>query len=168
MGMNFQSAQPYPAGRLNAGDSGFRVLQFGAASEFCNSQPIGDLQDLGWLLVSGVFGELPWFGWLQDFCELKTSLQGVKRGKVVEKVEKAKRQLLEGGWGSLGGAWQKLDEMPHELDLFMKACHVTVKPSCEPSYAQLSHILGGKAGIDTWVAEREDLILYQTQVVPLI
>jgi len=119
-------------------------------------------------MVHGLFGDLPWFVWLTKHYDLKPSLKAVKRDKLLEQVKHAKCKLLNEGWGSFGGEWSKLEEMPEDLDKFMRLCQVLPEATELPDYELLAAVLGASYGLEPDEAEEEDLRQYKADAMPLL
>jgi len=135
--------------------------------EFCSvrstssheRRPEDDLEALGWVMVTGVVGDLPWFAWLDEFYNLKPALQRIKRPKIIERVQQAKASLVAQGWDSLGPEWQSLAGLPDELKRYMRKCQVPRADagSGRPDWRKLAALLGAVAGMGLAEAEREDM-----------
>mmetsp|Transcript_53119 Transcript_53119/g.139312 ORF Transcript_53119/g.139312 Transcript_53119/m.139312 type:complete len:556 (+) Transcript_53119:163-1830(+) len=148
--------------------------------------PEDDLEALGWILVNGLMGDLPWFDGLSRAYE-KWHYPDVRK-IAVQQASEAKLQLLEGGWDSNSGCWRKLADVPEELDAFLKACRASAAegnrgpPTLRrpPDYGRLLALLADTAPIEggngggggttaaPLEAEEQDLKAYAELVVPLL
>ncbi|CAK0892929.1 unnamed protein product [Prorocentrum cordatum] len=89
-------------------------------SECCRG-PHDDLESLGWLLLHGLFRELPWTQWVQAAW----SANGVGEASMTpacQQVRLAKVALLELGHGAFEPRWAHLAELPADLCLYLRRC----------------------------------------------
>lgn len=141
--------------------------------------PEDDLEAVGWVLAQGLFGALPWFhGLAIAYCcwhdrRVQTDAVAHARG--------CKLQLLEKGWGCFEGEyWEKLKEVPKELDEYLKTCRESGLARAaqgddvarRPDYEQLLKLLGAgdnahRVG-DRLKAEEEELWWYAKEVAPVL
>jgi len=175
--IDFGCARRYPGSgpvpRARGGSLEYSSIR---SAEGLERRPEDDLEALGWTMVSGVFGELPWFRWLLEFYELKESvcpgcvgapgLEG-ECAAVIERVRRAKECLLCEGWNSLGSEWDKFQNMPEELDGFMRACRAVAEPPARPDYALLAKLLGCSMDFISEGSERDDLRDYEKRMAPM-
>jgi len=129
--------------------------------------PADDLEALGWTLLYGLFGALPWFRLLDEHYRLPEGEKEARSSAVIALVQEAKAELLAYGWDSLGPSWAHLAEVPPELDAYLRACRAT-PPLQRPDYGRLARLLGAREHLDTEAAELDDLRQYQAHVWPLV
>jgi len=160
--VDFEHAQKFPRGRslgLDCGSAEWSSIRSGDGGE---RLPEDDLEALGWVLVNGLLGDLPWFPWLtmayKDWDSRWTRYQ------VVRQVQRAKVRFLRGGWRVLG--CRRSIHVPAELLSFIRGC--CPPASGKPDYALLTALLGGSAGFNRQEAEREDLRQFVQLVRPLL
>jgi len=78
--VDFGLARKYPGGGRLAGEHGSVEWSSIRSADGEERRPLDDLEALGWPLVSGLFGELPWFKWLRRHMETGIArLCGTKR-----------------------------------------------------------------------------------------
>lgn len=132
--------------------------------------PADDLEALGWTMVYGLFGDLPWIAWLAEYSELSEDQQETRRNEIIHRVQQAKQRLLDWGWGSLGREWAGgREKVPPELDEFIRICNASHDaPELQPDYARLARVLGARQGLDVSEAEAEDARQYSACVTPLL
>jgi len=158
--IDFGLAQKHPGGMPLEGDHGSAEWSSVRSAAGACRRPEDDLEALGWLMVNGLFGDLPWFDLLAK--AYKTwDLSRSHRARAVRKVQEAKLQLLNDGWGSLGDEWLRLATIPPALDRYMHTCRSDRATGMRPDYAMLSELLGGREGLSLFDAENEDLKLLQ-------
>eukprot|EP00415_Alexandrium_ostenfeldii_P000585 UN0585 len=116
--VDFGHAKRFPGGvTLAASDAG--SIEWSSIRSATSREPVpeDDLQALGWVLLNGVFGELPWFrmlvGAYKDWDSRFT------RDQMVRQAQQAKIQLLKAGWQSFG---LTRTQVPEELDQFIRVC----------------------------------------------
>lgn len=82
--------------------------------------PADDLEAVGWVLLHGMFGELPWYSRLaQAYAEWgDANLREV----AVRAAQQEKLALVDGGFDSYSGAWRNLADTPAELQRYLKVC----------------------------------------------
>lgn len=171
--IDFGLARPCPGGgRLGAehGTTETVSVRTAAGGERVRQD---DIEALGWTLLWLLFGDLPWRETAepQEAGATMTHRRQKKLRRLVylESVRAAKFQLLSSGWGSLGGCWRHLADIPPELDGFMHACHWDeAVPSELPDYTLLGGLLGGRAGLSDDEAEAEDLMECRAHLWPLL
>jgi len=151
--IDFGLAQRHPGGPRLASGKGSVEWSSVRSADGGEPSPDDDLQALGWVLLTGLLGTLPWFKWLgwayREWGSRWT------RDQAVRQVQQAKLRLLEEGWASLrplaaGGP------VPEELGLFLRACHAA-EPGRAPDYAALLALLGAEPGLSLQEAEERDL-----------
>mmetsp|Transcript_37534 Transcript_37534/g.81519 ORF Transcript_37534/g.81519 Transcript_37534/m.81519 type:complete len:632 (+) Transcript_37534:80-1975(+) len=132
--------------------------------------PHDDVEALGWVLVYGLFGELPWCERLAEAYQVWHSPSC--RMDALRDVQESKLQLLQGGWDSHLGHWRQLADVPEELKLFMKRSYRSNSDEAiarPPDYAFLLGLLGDSAvGSSCMEAEERDLLSYAEHVAPLL
>mmetsp|Transcript_15187 Transcript_15187/g.31793 ORF Transcript_15187/g.31793 Transcript_15187/m.31793 type:complete len:673 (-) Transcript_15187:122-2140(-) len=131
--------------------------------------PQDDLEALGWVLLNGLIGALPWFDWLVEAYKDWDSKW--TRHAVVRQVQSAKTQLLEKGWMAMD--WKEPATMRAEVAAgklldFIKACRLEVTSSKQPRYDLLISLLGGNVDLTTEEAEKFDLEEFERVVVPML
>lgn len=176
--IDFGLARRHPNGPPLEGAKGSNEWSSIRSADGGRRLPEDDLEAVGWILANGLFGELPWFerlGSAYPFWE-----DCVARVTAVMHARESKLQLMEGGWDSHSGRWQKLKDVPEDLDLYLKACRVSgldnekCPPSAgrRPDYMHLLTFLGGSPiGLepeDVVEAEEYELRCYAKDVAPLL
>jgi len=132
-------------------------------------RPADDLEALGWVVLQGLFGELPWFralGQAYAFWDTKS----VREGAVLRAMED-KRQLLEQGFDSNPGRFRKLVDVPQDLAEYLRVCRSFSLREELPDYGRLLMLFGapeGVQGLGELAAEEQDLREYQALLVPLL
>mmetsp|Transcript_79147 Transcript_79147/g.223790 ORF Transcript_79147/g.223790 Transcript_79147/m.223790 type:complete len:665 (-) Transcript_79147:81-2075(-) len=168
--VDFGHAQRFPGGAKLAGDKG--SLEWSSIRSALGGEPLpmDDLQALGWVLVNGLFGTLPWVRWLQ--WAYKDWESRWTREQVVRQVQRAKSRLLESGWVAAG--WPRGAKVPEELDLFLHACWCKDGETegrgamRAPDYSALLLLLGGSPELSEGDAEEQDLRLLTQRMAPLM
>jgi len=185
--VDFGHAQRFPSGtRLVAGDAG--SIEWSSIRSARGGEPLpeDDLQALGWVLLHGSFGDLPWFKWLSR--AYKDWDSRFTRDQMVRQAQQAKIQLLKEGWASFGSSKGKV---PEDLHKFICACcpggslpeledgvhhHGDTKVQ-EPAsktaragldYSALVELLGGSADMSQAAAEEQDLRQLTASLLPLM
>lgn len=169
--IDFGQAQKHPAGGKISGDRGSMEWSSINSANGGEPTPGDDLEALGWTLVYGLSGDLPWFEQLSKHYAKHsppTKAPLAERLNVIQQVRESKLKLLDQGWQSLGADWWKLAVLPNELLQFLDLCRSQRLPQGRPGYAVLYGMLGGKPGLTEQEAELEDLRCYQADVVPLL
>lgn len=151
--MDFEHVQKYPGGRALPIDCGSAEWSSVRSAEGGERLPEDDLEALGWVLMSGHLGDLPWFSWLT--AAYKDWESQWTRHQVVRQVQKEKTQFLEAGWKSFCG--RKALRMPKELAGFIPACHPGSEAGAKPDYASLISLLGGSPDLSVEEAEKADI-----------
>lgn len=173
--IDFGLTQRHPNGKRLEGSLGSCEWSSVRSADGGRRIPEDDLEALGWVLVNGLFGELPWFERLSQAYPYWDSRE-IRLG-AVSNVREAKLQLLEGGWDSHTGRWRKLNDVPDELDKYLKACRESglaydaAVAGRRPDYGRLAALLGGSApdaAAGRLRAEEEDLRQYRDRVAPLL
>jgi len=151
--MDLEHAQKYPGGRAVGGDCGCAEWSSIRSADGGERLPEDDLESLGWVLMHGLCGELPWFPWLtiayKDWDSQWT------RHQVIKQVQAAKSQFLAGGWKAF--SCRKAVKMPQQLLSFIPACCPEGAKPGKPDYAALLAVLGGTGDATGEEAEREDV-----------
>jgi len=169
--IDFGQARKHPGGGKLSGDKGSMEWSSIRSAEGGEPTPADDLEALGWTLVYGLVGDLPWFELLSDhyakhFPPTKAPME--VRLNVINQVREIKMKLLDKGWKSLGAEWWKLAILPEELLQFFDLCRSNKLPQGRAGYVVLNGMLGGKPGLDEQAAEQEDIRQYQEDVLPLL
>jgi len=152
--VDFEHAQRYPGAKkagIDVGSIEWSSIRSGDGGE---PLPQDDLEAVGWTLLNGLLGDLPWFSWLsaayKDWESQWTRYQAVKQ------VQLAKTSFItKGGWKSFCS--RKGVKMPEELTSFFHACRPDGGATGKPDYGSLVALLGGKREQGTNKDEREDL-----------
>lgn len=184
--VDFGHAKRFPgAVTLAASDAG--SIEWSSIRSATSREPVpeDDLQALGWVLLNGVFGELPWFkmlvGAYKDWDSRFT------RDQMVRQAQQAKIQLLKEGWQSFNLTRPKV---PEELDRFIRACcpegslpelagaHSGAsedKTSSTqagrrrgPDYSALLGMLGADAALSQAESDEQDLHLFSERLMSLL
>lgn len=160
--IDFGSAQRYPGPpkRADFGTVDFNSIR---SAEGGARGPLDDLESLGWVLCHGLFGNLPWFGCTKSAEWKSGRLTEQDRDPVCREVALHKAALLSDDLSSLGGAWQKLVEMPAELQSYLQLCNTLASSDDSvglPDYDALASCLGGTQR-DPQAAEEQELAEYR-------
>jgi len=136
--IDFGCARRFPGG--DAVKAFWNTVEFASvrAVEDTVREPYDDLESLGYVLVHGIFGDLPWFRWTRGRNNWEET-----RGKDCERVRQVKITFLRGQWCSLGFEWIQLMKMPLELTKLLMRC--LFRPKAEdglPDYETLAELLG--------------------------
>jgi len=168
--IDYGQARKYPGGGKLSGDKSSMEWSSIGSADGGEPTPVDDFEALGWTLVYGLVGNLPWLEALAKYyAENPPSMaQTIARKRIVEKVRDGKVQLLDKGWTSFGAEWWNLAVVPEELLRFLELCRTKRLPAGRPGYAVLHELLGGKPGLNERAAELEDLRNYQDDVLPLL
>eukprot|EP00408_Alexandrium_pacificum_P024460 CAMPEP_0171182112 /NCGR_PEP_ID=MMETSP0790-20130122/14602_1 /TAXON_ID=2925 /ORGANISM="Alexandrium catenella, Strain OF101" /LENGTH=625 /DNA_ID=CAMNT_0011647061 /DNA_START=49 /DNA_END=1926 /DNA_ORIENTATION=- len=149
--VGLEHAQKYPGGRALGSEVGSTEWSSIRSADGGERLPEDDLESLGWVLMNGLLGDLPWFPWLtaayKDWDSQWTRHQAVKQAQA------AKARFLEGGYRAFSS--RKLVKMPVELAGFIPACRGA--QAGKPDYAALFALLGGGADAAGDAAEKEDV-----------
>lgn len=157
--IDFEESQKFPGGpkmEVNRGSAEWSSVR---SADEVERRPEDDLEALGWVLLSGLFGELPWFEWL-SLAYKSWDSKWTKR-QVVKQVQRAKIKLLSEGWKAFG---LKRPKVPPELTQYILTCR-EANGSTSPDYSALTVILGGSAGMTREEADKEDLRLFAEHVI---
>jgi len=166
--IDFGCARRFPgSGPVPAEKVGSMEFSSVASAEGRARRPEDDLEALGWVLVNGVFGELPWFEWLGAWYA-QPGQTSFRFERVARRVQGAKSRLLGEGWGSLGPKYAGLAGLPDELARFIRECQAPVEPPGLPDYARLAGLLGGLAHLPPGEAEASDRRQYRDKVATLL
>lgn len=192
--VDFGHAKRFPGGvTLAASDAG--SIEWSSIRSATSREPVpeDDLQALGWVLLNGVFGELPWFkmlvGAYKDWDSRFT------RDQMVRQAQQAKIQLLKAGWQSFG---LTRTQVPEELDQFIRVCcpegslpelagtqpHESGSGDATedkdrssgaqggrrrgPDYSMLAGLLGSDTKLSQAEAEVQDLQLFSKRLLSLL
>jgi len=162
--IDFELAQRYPGGNKVEGNIGSSEWSSIRSADVVERLPEDDLEALGWVLLHGLVGALPWFDWLsaayRDWDSKWNRVQAVKQ------VQRAKVQLLDESPGAVG--WRRSVGMPDELLAFLRSCRNMASSPGQTSYATLLSRLGGDTGLNEQEADRHDLEQFAKHVVPLL
>lgn len=143
--------------------------------------PQDDLEALGWLLVGGLHGELPWFKILQEFYEFQEELSGftavdhhLLARNVTRQVASSKLNLLDRKWALPGQEWNALKEVPADLANFVELCRAgtlaaaTASTPLTPDYPKLYSLLGSENQRDYDASLCEEVRFYKRVVQPML
>lgn len=169
--IDFEHATKCTDGKKLGFDCGSAEWSSVRSAEGMEPLPEDDLEALGWVLMHGVCGPLPWFTWLTDAYK-DWSESPWTRQQVVRQVQRAKVRLLDEGWRSLG--CQKSFAVPGDLVRFIRACRPggeAGQTTGQPDYSVLLALLGGEAedsSAKTEEADQNDVNLLSDIVAPLL
>jgi len=160
--IDYELAQKYPGGAKLTPDQGSAEWSSIRSADGGERLPEDDLEAVGWVLLNGLAGALPWFEWLQ--AAYKDWDSKWVRQQATKQVQRAKTLILEEGWGALPS--KKTIAIPEELGRFLYACR---QPGPEgsrgkPDYECLLAILGGRRDLDPQEADRQDLLEFEALV----
>lgn len=167
--VDFGTARKFPGGEPLRGDLGSVDYNSISSADGGERRPSDDLESLGWVLLHGLFGELPWF----TFTKNTDWKDKPKRFEAVQQVQEAKAQALDEGWQVFGDKFRKLSQTPKDLESFLKLARGTNGASDEagssspsrsaagplPDYRRLAALLGARPDCSEVDAEAEDLHL---------
>eukprot|EP00747_Dinoflagellata_sp_TGD_P022376 gnl/TRDRNA2_/TRDRNA2_129063_c0_seq1.p1 gnl/TRDRNA2_/TRDRNA2_129063_c0~~gnl/TRDRNA2_/TRDRNA2_129063_c0_seq1.p1 ORF type:complete len:709 (+),score=97.04 gnl/TRDRNA2_/TRDRNA2_129063_c0_seq1:110-2128(+) len=165
--IDFEQAQKHPEGQMldpEVGSAEWSSIR--SAEAECERLPEDDLEALGWVLLTGLLGELPWFEWLsqayRDWSSKWTKMQ------VIKQVRWAKIRLLDDGWKPPG--WKKSTKVPKHLAGFIRTCRPGMLGTApgSPDYAALDTLLGGDPDHTLEEAERADLSEFREILASLL
>lgn len=152
--IDFELAQRCPGGKRLEPDQGSAEWSSIRSAEGGERLPEDDLEAVGWVLLNGLTGALPWFEWLQ--AAYKDWDSKYVRRQATRQVQRAKMLILEEGWVALS---KKPLKLPEDLARFLCACR---QPRPEgrslPDYEGLLGVLGQEAGLAAGEADRRDLL----------
>jgi len=157
--IDFEHAQVHPNGPEISGVGSMEWSSIRSAAR-CQRLPEDDLEALGWVLLTGLWGDLPWFPWLAvsykhgDWSRSQVNLQ----------VQRAKRQLLDNDGQTRG--WKRHPPMPQELLRYLRACGQ--EASGQPDYDCMLEFFGGRSDLSSEEAEKQDLLEFAQHVIPLL
>jgi len=161
--IDFGLARKYPDGGVLDGQFGSAEWNSISSADDIERRPEDDLEALGWVMLTGLFGALPWMDWLtKAYPDWKTPST---RNGVLRRVQRAKIQLLEAGWDSLEG-WASFAQVPRQLDSFLRECRSSEAPPGQPDYSYLLALLGCNPDLRTQEAEDEDLRQFRESITP--
>lgn len=168
--VDFGCARRFPGDGPVPGHVGSQEYSSARSADGGERLPVDDLEALGWVLVSGVFGELPWFSWLGELYSIDRTSDAWKEesSKVMRRVQEAKASLLNQGWDSLGCGWDMFTSMPSELDTFIHACQASSESQASLDYLELFEILGSDPDLGEEAAEEADMEQFRQLMSPLL
>jgi len=162
--IDFELAQKFPDGTRLQGNVGSTEWSSIRSADLVERIPEDDLESLGWVLIHGLIGPLPWFDWLNVAYKHWDSKWN--RDQVVRQATRAKEKLLDNGWRSFGS--MKAGRVPSQLWKFLRKCRSMSASPGHTNYLSLIEILGGDTNLSTAEAEEEDVRLFSKLVLPLI
>jgi len=164
--VDFGLARPYPGGGPMAGALGSAEWSSIRSAESGERRPEDDLEALGWVLVNCIFDSLPWMPELSAAYPVWHDEE--VRERAIRGAQRAKRQLLDDGWESLGAPGRHLEDLPSELYRYLQACRHEVELPQRPDYEFLALLLGGRLGgqddLDAQEVDAQDRKLLQTEL----
>lgn len=161
--VDFEGAQKFPGGvkvDCTHGSTEWSSIRSGDNVE---RLPEDDLEAVGWMLIHGLFGFLPWFDWLNVAYKAWDSKW--VRVQVVKQVQRAKSLMLDEGWAPFG---RRSGKVPAEIVQFIYACRPEPLARSQPDYGALIELLGCGRDVPTQEAEKEDCRMFVEDVVPLL
>mmetsp|Transcript_86159 Transcript_86159/g.238822 ORF Transcript_86159/g.238822 Transcript_86159/m.238822 type:complete len:634 (+) Transcript_86159:70-1971(+) len=151
--VDFEHTQKYPGGMRLPGDCGSAEWSSIRSGDGGERAPEDDLEALGWVLMNGFFGDLPWFSWLS--MSYKDWDSQWTRHQTLKQVQLAKAHFLKTGWRAF--SCRKSVKMPAELANFIPACRPDGAEPGKPDYDSLLALLGGSKELSCEEAEQRDL-----------
>lgn len=104
---NFRYARQFPHGGDAPGDHGNMLYSSIRSAKGGERSPADDMEALGWTLVTGLLGFLPWFQAVLEFLGLKKSLQELKINKFLKELREQKMEFIQRGYGFVGDGDRK-------------------------------------------------------------
>mmetsp|Transcript_122006 Transcript_122006/g.210944 ORF Transcript_122006/g.210944 Transcript_122006/m.210944 type:complete len:331 (+) Transcript_122006:69-1061(+) len=151
--IDFGLAHPHPGGdpiQPHAGTIEYNSIRSGDGGP---RLPCDDLEALGWMLLHGLCGRLPWFSTIASVSWSDKP----RRAVMVKQVQQIKADTLESG---LAG----LQDVPEEMVQYLMLCRsfggqTDDGAAARPDYAALAQLLGDTAppAADESEKEKEDL-----------
>merc|ERR1712032_1363261 len=164
MGIDFELAQKHPGGSKVEGSIGSAEWSSIRSADAGERYPEDDLEAVGWMLMSGLYGSLPWYEWLAAaYSDWESKWT---RERAVRQVQRGKRKLLDEGWQAFG--CKSSQRVPQELIKFIRSCASPAGPPLLPSYKKFVGFLGGNPHQSAEEAEAQDLAEFQERVVKLL
>jgi len=167
--IDFEHAQKTSGGQKLDMDRGSAEWSSVRSAEGGEPLPQDDVEALGWVLLNGLVGALPWFEWLSEaYKDWKSKWT---RHMVIRQVQRAKIRLLEEGWEALD--WKepvtmRAEAATRKLLQFIKDCRLETSSSKLPRYDLLTTILGGNIDLSSEDAEKLDLDEFAKIVLPML
>mmetsp|Transcript_86729 Transcript_86729/g.185812 ORF Transcript_86729/g.185812 Transcript_86729/m.185812 type:complete len:663 (+) Transcript_86729:93-2081(+) len=167
--IDFEHARKSMSGQKLEMDLGSAEWSSVRSAEGGEPLPQDDLEAIGWVLLNGLVGALPWFEWLVEAYKDWDSKW--TRHAAVRQVQRAKIQLLEEGWAALD--WKepvtmRAEAATRKLLQFIKDCRLETSSSKLPRYDLLTTILGGNIDLSSEDAEKLDLDEFAKIVLPML
>ena len=152
--IDFEHAQRHPGGRELDPACGSAEWSSVRSADGGERRPEDDLEALGWMLLHGHVGALPWFAGLNEAYKDWDSTW--IRNQAVKQAQRAKVLLLDSGLQALGASCSA--PVPEEIDKFIRACgrRPCAEGSRGPPYLALMALLGGDAGLSGREAEQQE------------
>jgi len=152
--IDFEHTSRYPGGGELHPQYGSAEWSSIRSAEGGERLPEDDLEALGWVLLNGLIGSLPWFDWLAVSYSSWNDSRWC-RDQVIKQVKEAKIRILEGDFKSFG--WKHSTKLPKELCKFIRMCNEEVVTQGHPNYGSLIELLGGDKELSAQDAECRDL-----------
>merc|ERR1712039_751477 len=152
--IDFEHALRYPGGSKLSSDVGSAEWSSIRSADSCERLPEDDLEAVGWMLLHGLVGSLPWLEWLTE--AYKDWDSQFTRARVVKQVQRAKIQLLDHGWKAFD-CTRRSAGIHTELATFIRACQSDGATPGHPNYGALIALLGGDVRLNSQEAEQADL-----------
>lgn len=163
--VDFGLAREHPGGRPLRGDYGSIEWSSVRSADGGVRLPHDDIEALGWILVNGLLGQLPWFITLSEAYKEWHNQQ--TRKKVVQIAQFTKRKLMFEGWEALGSVWKNFGQVPKELWVYLRTCEDDDVRDDRPDYAFFNRLLGGTGGEEV-NAEALDVEEFREHVIPYL
>jgi len=162
--IDFGLARRYPGGGNLGGDKGSAEWSSIRSADGGERQPEDDIEALGWVLVNGLLGPLPWFTLLNYECGSWSDAEA--RMEIIRQVQQTKLRFLEAGWEEAG----QLMRVPDELAEFILMCRAPKGEDEEEgaNYSFFAALLGANEDLTVEEAEQEDLRQFAEDVTPLL
>jgi len=162
--IDFELAKKYPGGSKVEGSIGSAEWSSIRSADTCDRLPEDDLEAIGWMLMSGLYGSLPWYDWLG--AAYKDWESKWTRERAMKQVQRAKLKLLNEGWQAFG--YKSRQRIPQELIKFIRSCASPKGSPYLPDYTSFVGYLGGNPHQSVEEAESQDLAQFQEYVIKFL